>query len=314
MTLSDLRSELYDLGELEHIRSQLLLRWLLEGFEDLCYATWAFKEMLGFLTTENTYQYTMTPTTSNTEVCGIRKAEIQTIKSPEPSAEDQTSGGSLADGTYSYKVVAVKEYQNTIPSAACAATISGGGGSGSVVLTWDAVSGAASYKVYGRTSSSCLYMSEVTSGLTYTDDGTDTPSGAINTTTALVTNLDVIPRRTMDQREPYWRGWRSGVFTGIIWDGSSIIELDRIPDEDAYAFQVEVALRPAASSVSLPESFEQHRHAIMNWARWRDAMTRDPALAQFYWQQYVKERQRLRIANDRGFAGDVVRADIQRFL
>jgi len=75
------------------------------------------------------------------------------------AAAASTSGGSLADGTYTYIVTALNglnvpttstPYQSWW-SQLVSATISGGGGAGKVSVACSASAGAASYRVYGRT-------------------------------------------------------------------------------------------------------------------------------------------------------------------
>ena len=75
------------------------------------------------------------------------------------AATPATSGGSLADGTYTYIVTALNGLDvptTSTPyeswwSQTATATISGGGGHGEVSVSCNASAGAASYKVYGRT-------------------------------------------------------------------------------------------------------------------------------------------------------------------
>lgn len=71
---------------------------------------------------------------------------------PTPAGTPKTSGGSMADGTYYYVITALDAAGETIKSPQSSAnTITGGGGAGSVELTWNAVAGATSYKVYRTT-------------------------------------------------------------------------------------------------------------------------------------------------------------------
>ena len=91
-----------------------------------------------------------------------------------PSVTPQTSGGSMADGSYYYVITAVTPNGETgkgIESAV--ATISGGGGSGSVDLSWTAVPFAASYKVY-RTTTQGSYSDPCLVGSPSTNSFTDT--------------------------------------------------------------------------------------------------------------------------------------------
>jgi len=61
-------------------------------------------------------------------------------------------------------------------STAVTGTVSSGT-TGRVDLSWNAVSGASSYKIYGRTGGTELLMA-TQAGTTYSDTGATTPSGA----------------------------------------------------------------------------------------------------------------------------------------
>lgn len=94
----------------------------------------------------------------------------------------QTTGGSLADATYSYRVSVVVDGVESAASTAKTAEVSGGGGSGSVdVDATDllaAFPGLTSWKLYGRTASSEELIETVAAPTaTTTDDGTETPDG-----------------------------------------------------------------------------------------------------------------------------------------
>jgi hypothetical protein len=75
------------------------------------------------------------------------------VATPVPSAAASTSGGTLSAATYGYKVVAYaacgnSRTCNSAPSAEARAVVSGT--IGSVKVSWAAISGASSYRVYGR--------------------------------------------------------------------------------------------------------------------------------------------------------------------
>jgi len=89
------------------------------------------------------------------------------------------SGGTLADGSYSYRVSATVGGVEGLACVAVSATVSGGAGAGSVQLSWTAVAGATAYQVYGRSGSLLQIVSQA--GTTYTDTGSVTPSGALPT-------------------------------------------------------------------------------------------------------------------------------------
>ena len=75
------------------------------------------------------------------------------VAAPSATAVASSTGGTLPGATYAYKVVAYKpcgNYKtcNSAPSADAKGVVSGT--TGSVRISWGAVSGASSYRVYGR--------------------------------------------------------------------------------------------------------------------------------------------------------------------
>jgi uncharacterized protein YkvS len=110
-----------------------------------------------------------------------------------PSGVAVTPVGTAGSTTYGYRISAINGNGETI----AATTVSTATGNATLSatnynrITWSAVTGATGYKVYGRTSSSELYMATVNSPtLLYNDTGTVTPSGALptsNTTGGTIT-------------------------------------------------------------------------------------------------------------------------------
>ena len=102
--------------------------------------------------------------------------------------------GTLAAGTWSYRVSATDAYGETLASTAVTVTL---GAPGGAISTWGAVTGAATYKVYRGVSGSELLLATVTAPtVTYTDNGSITPSGALptlNTTYSLRTGQNTFP-------------------------------------------------------------------------------------------------------------------------
>jgi len=88
--------------------------------------------------------------------------------------------GAAGSTTYGYRVAAVNANGDTL--ACSTATTATGNATLDATnfnrLTWTAVTGATSYKVYGRTNGSELYMATPTSA-TWDDIGTVTPSGSL---------------------------------------------------------------------------------------------------------------------------------------
>ncbi len=90
--------------------------------------------------------------------------------------------GTAGATTYGYRISAINNNGQTL-AAATAQTTTGNATLSSTnynQITWNAVSGATAYKVYGRTASSELYMYTVSApNLIFNDIGALTPSGAL---------------------------------------------------------------------------------------------------------------------------------------
>ncbi len=116
---------------------------------------------------------------------GRTKAGIVRAASPRPqppvlaAPTGATTGGTLAAGTYYYRVSATVGGIEGLACAEQSGTVASGS-TGSVALSVTAVSGATAYKFYGRTTGAeQLLVSQA--GTTYTDTGSATPSGALPT-------------------------------------------------------------------------------------------------------------------------------------
>ncbi|MBU2264470.1 hypothetical protein KJ797_04050, partial [Patescibacteria group bacterium] len=87
--------------------------------------------------------------------------------------------GTLAIGTYYYRVTALTSSGETTPSTETSLALSAIGG---VNVNWTAITGAIGYKIYGRSASAELYIAQVGAGVTtYLDSGAITPAGAMPT-------------------------------------------------------------------------------------------------------------------------------------
>jgi len=84
---------------------------------------------------------------TGTQVADAGAPAAPTITSAVPS----TSGGSMPDGSYYYFVSAINDAGESLTTTSTVATITGGGGNGSVALTIAATSGATGYRVYRGT-------------------------------------------------------------------------------------------------------------------------------------------------------------------
>ena len=88
------------------------------------------------------------------------------------------TNGETGTSTYSYRVTAKNSRGETLPTSP-QVTISGNSDLSvdANVVSWDAVTGASSYGVYGRTAGNEQLLATVSGGTTYNDDGLDSPSG-----------------------------------------------------------------------------------------------------------------------------------------
>ncbi len=122
---------------------------------------------------------------SFTDPTAVQEAITLTqLASPVATATASTTGGTLAANTYYYKVTAVNAIGETLPSAEVSATTTGT--TGSVAVTWPAITGAAGYKVYRGVGGGAENAVASVAGTSYTDTGTGMTSGAppANNTTA----------------------------------------------------------------------------------------------------------------------------------
>jgi len=117
----------------------------------------------------------VTDTTGRTTTFNYTSGNLTSITTPCAGAPmnlagtASTSGGSLASGSYFYEVTAVSSGRESTVSSEINPTVTGP--TGSVSLSWNAVAGASSYRIYRGTTSggeSVYYTSSTTS---YTDTG-----------------------------------------------------------------------------------------------------------------------------------------------
>jgi len=87
-----------------------------------------------------------------------------------------TTGGTLAAGTYFYRVTAIVNFTETAAAAEQSQVTTGS--TSTVTLNWNAVAGATSYNVYGRATGGELFMASVPTN-SFVDTGSITPAGAL---------------------------------------------------------------------------------------------------------------------------------------
>lgn len=119
-----------------------------------------------------------------------------------------TTGGTLAAGAVvAYRVSALSATGQTLAAAEISRTITAGTNTNQQPMHWNAVAGATSYKVYGRTVGAELLMATVTASgypglITFTDNGSITPAGALPVAaTATFSNDTSITNDTAEARE-----------------------------------------------------------------------------------------------------------------
>lgn len=144
---------------------------------------------------------------------------VDTVTNPLPvptglATAPATTGGTLATGTYGYRVSAVTAAGETTAATEVTAAVTGP--TGSVTVSWNEVPGALAYNVYGRTVAGELKMLPAAAAgtttaytvpagvLSFVDTGSITPAGALpasNTagTQHLFTPATVLPSYTIEQ-------------------------------------------------------------------------------------------------------------------
>lgn len=112
----------------------------------------------------------------------LEGGEVQAPLGPpaELEAETENSGGGLADGDHYYVLTAVNSEGESTPSAPLKVTLAAGG-DGVVNLSWDALAGANSYRVYHGAAEGgpFSFVAEV-SPTAYIDDGSPAPDTTIH--------------------------------------------------------------------------------------------------------------------------------------
>jgi len=88
-----------------------------------------------------------------------------------------TTGGTLAAGTYWYRVSAINSIGETLASTETSEVTTGT--TSTVTVNWGAVAGATGYRVYGRTTGAELLMATVGAVTTWIDTGAVIPAGAL---------------------------------------------------------------------------------------------------------------------------------------
>jgi len=141
--------------------------------------------------TSGTYRYKLTAINAAGETGASNELSVVTEQVQTPVNATFTVGaGTLAPGTYYYRISAINAVGETLASVETSLALVSTGG---VNVNWAAASGATGYKIYGRSTGAELLMATVGAVLTWLDDGSGTPSGALpsgNTTNGVQVNWD----------------------------------------------------------------------------------------------------------------------------
>lgn len=96
------------------------------------------------------------------------------------AATSATTGGSMSNGSYEYRVSAISPNGETMVTAPVTMVIGGITTTARVTLTWNLVEGAVGYRVYGRATGTAQFIAQVGAATnTYTDTGIVTPNASI---------------------------------------------------------------------------------------------------------------------------------------
>lgn len=122
---------------------------------------------------------------------GIAGLAIEQLSPPIQAAAAQAAAGTLADGAYKFYVTALNANGETTVSNERTLTVAAGGGTASANISWAAVTGATSYKVYatalGGATDTELFVGTVTAPtVTFNYTGSPAPAGAFPVTNTAV--------------------------------------------------------------------------------------------------------------------------------
>ena len=170
------------------------------------------------LTTTGTPGTSTTPTTSTTTAISYN-AQIGHATQPQNPTATKASGGTLAPGTYYYVITAITASGEGVASASVHATTDAS--NGTITLTWDAVTGATSYRIYRGTSagSATAFFAPGGTSATFNDDGSATPTGNSIPPTDLAQQLSNMPALGAAANEVHITGDPTSGWT-ITFDGT----------------------------------------------------------------------------------------------
>uniref|UniRef100_A0A6M3K4X1 Uncharacterized protein n=1 Tax=viral metagenome TaxID=1070528 RepID=A0A6M3K4X1_9ZZZZ len=124
-------------------------------------------------------------------------------------------------------------------------------------------------------------------------------------------DIPITNRENMNTESSTWQTTTSSdtSIEYIIYDGGTIIRLDKIPTAGGLAFTVRVALYPTAD-ITFPGVLERHTEAVKDFARWKlfalpqaVAPWANPQLAEYHRQQWVSGMLSLKRKRGIGYGG-----------
>lgn len=293
--------------------------YVLDGLKDFCRETWTWTEVLTFLTTAGTYNYTLSPSETQSKIIGIPHdgVQIAAVNTPVLTLASSTDTGTLTVGsTYVYRVTAyTNDYGETLPcsvgSKVCPAT-------GAIDLSWPAIGGADGYYIYrddGASSGTYYRMKDNSSTLSYTDDGTDTPDGSTipPTESVLMREIDIVNQAGQKALNSTWKQTESDDINALIWDGKTTVRTQKIPQAANIAFQVKVALEPTGV-ITVPTIIEPYEDTIRKYVRamvfltvpqTKDDPWYNPKMGAFWLQEYKNDRSSVKLNTMAGRGGQL---------
>jgi len=313
------------LVEFPKIDRAILNPIILDGLQNICDNTWIWTEVLTFLTTAGTKDYTLTPSATDREIIGIKSIQKATTNTPQPTASDGSGAGGLTPGTdYSYRMTAYKDdYGETLP---CAVVTHACPASGVITLTWDAVNGPKDgYYIYGNNGAGTTYTRMTsTTGLTYNDDGTDTPDGSTEppTTSVLMKDISLVSENLMKWGNVAWRSVESDGISALIFDGINSMRTNRIPETSGIGFQAKAVLSPVAGYTDIPDIMTRYVETILEYCRGRVYSLTPPTkdwpwlnytLGKFWLGEYRKSKSKLKLKTMSG-QGAPMRIRMRKFV
>lgn len=234
-----------------------------------------------------------------TFVCYSRLKSADSIAAPANLAGvGSTTGGTLAAGTYTYRVTAITEQGESVASTAAVVVTTGT--TSKVTLTWDAVTSATGYRVFSKLGAGAESLLAETTATTYealnnTSIGADVPP---TTGTALV-DMSVLfwnsateslePASSLLSNLPFPLGEIDGISSSsgylLVWSGLTIAWAPF--NGTTFDFQIYANGAFTGAGYQIPEDIQGPITAILGMAGGFIAFTKRNAIAANYHSQSI---------------------------